>query len=118
MPDTILVPSGSGPNSVTSMASGFFHAFHARFDASPLRNAFSPRKPRNALLRVLVGLVGIALLAVLLAVGLVVGATMLAFGLLRRLMGKRSQPQVADGHVVDGEFQRVTPKSSGQPLLR
>ncbi len=101
------------------MASGFFQGFHARFDASPLRNVFSPRKPRNVLLRVLLGLLGIALLVVLLAIGLVVGTLMLAFGLLRRLLGKRTRVQVADGNVMDGEY-RVVPKAgqSGEPMLR
>lgn len=101
------------------MASGFFHGFHARFDASPLRNAFSPRKPRNMLLRVLLGLLGIALLVVLLGIGLVVGTLMLTFGLLRRLLGKRTRVQVADSNVVDGEY-RVVPKAGepSQPMLR
>lgn len=98
------------------MASGFFHGFHARYDASPLRQLFTPRKPRNALLRIALGLLGIALLLVLLAVGLVVGAAMLAFGMARRLFGKRIRPQVAPGKVVDGEY-RVVGKA-GQPLLR
>ena len=98
------------------MASGFFQGFRARFDGSPLRHAFAPRKPRNALLRIALGLLGIALLIVLLGVGLVVGVTMLAFGLLRRLLGKRARPQAVEGRVVDGEY-RVVPKA-GQPLLR
>ncbi|MCR6662929.1 MAG: hypothetical protein NVV60_07205 [Luteimonas sp.] len=101
------------------MASGFFHGFQARFDASPLRSAFSPRKPRNALLRIAFGLVGIALLVVLLAIGLVVGATMLAFGMLRRLFGKRPAMQAVDGSVVDGEYRVVSkPGRAGQPILR
>lgn len=98
------------------MASGFFHPFHARFDASSLRNAFSPRKPRHPLLRVMLGLLGVALLLVLLAVGLVAGTAMLAFGLLRRLLGRGGKPAAVEGHVVDGEY-RVVPKA-GQPLLR
>ena len=98
------------------MASGFFHQFHARFDASPLRHAFSPRKPRQPLLRIALGLLGVALLVVLLAVGLVVGTAMLAFGLLRRLIGRSGKPAAVEGRVVDGEY-RVVPKT-GQPLLR
>lgn len=98
------------------MASGFFHGFHARFDASPLRNAFAPRKPRSALLRVLFGLVGVALLIVLLAIGLVVGTLMLSFALLRRVLGRRPRASAIDRDVVDADY-RVVRKDS-QPLLR
>lgn len=98
------------------MAPGFFRTFHARFDGSPLRNAFAPRKPRNPLLRVLLGLVGIAVLAVLLVIGLVVGALMLGFGLVRGVLGKRGRRQAADARVVDAEYRVVT--KPGQPLLR
>jgi hypothetical protein len=98
------------------MSTGFFHTFHARFDASPLRNAFAPRKPRSALLRVLLGLVGVALLIVLLAVGLVVGTLMLTFSLLRRLAGGGRRTQPVDHSVVDAEY-RVVSKND-QPLLR
>lgn len=98
------------------MSTGFFHTFHARFDASPLRNAFAPRKPRSALLRVLLGLVGVALLIVLLAVGLVVGTLMLTFSLLRRLAGGGRRAQPVDHSVVDAEY-RVVSKND-QPLLR
>lgn len=117
MPDTILLLSGSGHIlSRPIMAPGFFRTFHARFDASPLRNAFAPRKPRNALLRVLLGLVGIAVLAVLLVVGLAVGVLMLAFGLARRALGRRARQRPADARVVDAEYSVVG--KSGQPLLR
>jgi hypothetical protein len=118
MPGPILSVSGALPHSVTStpMASGFFHAFHTRFDASALRNAFAPRKPRNALLRVLLGLVGVALLVVLLAVGLVVGTLMLTFTMLRRLAGGSRQAGAKDRNVVDAEYRVV--RKNGQPLLR
>jgi len=103
------------------MPSAFFHGFRARFDASSWRNAFTPRKPRNALLRVAFGLLGLALLVVLLGVGLVVGATMLAFGLLRRLLARgqdraRSGADAAGEQVSDGEYRVV--RKPGQPLLR
>ena len=45
-----------------------------------VRNLFAPRKPRHPLLRIAVGLVGLALLAVLVVIGLVVGVAMLAGG--------------------------------------
>lgn len=97
------------------MASASFRTLHARFDASGLRDLFTPRKPRNALLRVLLGLVGVAILAVLLVVGLFVGAAMVAFGLLRgALRSRKAAGRRAD--TLDAEY-RVVPKA-GQPLLR
>jgi len=99
------------------MSSVFFRTLHARFDASGLRGLFTPRKPRNALLRVALGLVGIAILVVLLVVGLFVGAAMVSFGLLRgalRSRGKAAGQQRADA--LDAEY-RVVPKA-GQPILR
>ena len=56
------------------------------------------------------------LLALLLVVGVFVGAAMLAGGLLVRLLRQRGKPVAADKRVVDGEY-RVVPKT-GQPLLR
>jgi hypothetical protein len=77
------------------------------FDSSRLRSAFAPRKPRNALLRVVFGLLGLGLLAVLLVFGLFVGAAMLGAGLLLRLWRQRKQPIAADPRVVDAEYRVV-----------
>jgi hypothetical protein len=96
------------------MASVFFRSLHARFDASGMRGLFTPRKPRNPLLRVAVGLVGVAVLAALLVVGLFVGAAMVAFGLLRGALSAR--PGKARAGVLDAEY-RVVAKP-GQPILR
>ncbi|MGY1458884.1 MULTISPECIES: hypothetical protein [unclassified Luteimonas] len=84
----------------------FRHA-HARFDASQFGAMFAPRKPRHPLLRLAVGLLGLALLGVLLVVGVVVGTAMLAAGLARRLLGGRAKPQVRAGNVVDAEYRVV-----------
>ena len=84
------------------MASAFFRSFHARYDASGLRGMFTPRKPRNAALRVLLGLVGVAILAALLVVGLFVGAAMVAGGLLFKLLRQRRKP--VDPRVVEAEY--------------
>src|SRR5690606_41703932 len=62
------------------MSSVLFRSLHARFDASGVRGLFTPRKPRNPLLRVALGLVGVAVVAVLLVVDLCVGAAMGALG--------------------------------------
>src|SRR5690606_4344657 len=101
------------------MSSVLFRTLHARFDASALRGLFTPRKPRrarNPVLRVLLGLVGVAVLAVLLVVGLFVGAAMVSFGLLRAaLRGRRTGPEQR-GDVLDAEYRVVT--KPGQPALR
>ena len=98
------------------MASVFFRSFRNRYDASGLRRLFTPRKPRNALMRLALGLLGIAILAVLLVIGLFVGAAMILFGLLRGALRPRvkSDPRQADA--LDGEYRVVT--KPGQPVLR
>ena len=53
----------------------FAHAFrfdHAQFQ-SRVRHAFEPRKPRHPLVRIAFGLVGLALLVVMVVFGVVVG---------------------------------------------
>ena len=89
----------------------FAHAF--RFDQfnARMRNTFSaPRKPRHRVLRVVLGLVGVAVLAVLVMFGLFVGAAMIATGLLFKLWKQRGKPLAngaRDSHVLDGEFRVV-----------
>lgn len=108
------------------MASRFEHSFQNRFRTFRLDALLTPRKPRNPLLRIGFGLLGVALLAVLLVVGLFVGAAMLLFGLIRTLMNKPAvRPAAVDASVVEGEY-RVEPAKStraprqpaSQPLLR
>jgi hypothetical protein len=47
---------------------------------------YSPSKPRHPLLRLVIGLLGLVLLAVLVVVGLFVGLGMLMFAAVRRMM--------------------------------
>ncbi|WP_202844155.1 hypothetical protein [Luteimonas saliphila] len=98
------------------MSSVFFRTLHARYDASALRGLFTPRKPRNPLLRVALGLVGIAILALLLVVGLFVGAAMVSFGLLRAALRGRKPGSVQSADVLDAEYRIVS--KPGQPALR
>ncbi len=84
-----------------------------RFHRDSIRWAFAPRKPRHPLLRVAFGLIGLALLAVLLVFGVFVGAAMLGAGLLIKLWRQRGKPVAADKKVVEGEYRVV-----GKPLLR
>lgn len=91
----------------------FSHRFrHEHVDA--LRNLFAPRKPRHPLLKLAFGLVGVALLAVLVVIGLFVGVAMLLGGALLRLLRLRGQPVArrADARVVEGEYRVV-----GKPAL-
>lgn len=91
----------------------------SRLHSAGLSALFAPRKPRHPLMRIAVGLMGLALVAVLLVIGVFVGAAMVIGGLLMRLVrpGRTSTPLRADA--VDGEF-RVVRKTSapGSPLLR
>lgn len=70
---------------------------------------YAPSKPRHPLLRLLFGVLGLALLAVLVVVGLFVGVGMLLFAATRRML--RSTPSaprtVASEKVIDGEFSVV-----------
>jgi hypothetical protein len=90
--------------------------FDQHFFQSRMRAAFAPRKPRNALLRFLLGAVGLGLLVLLVVFGAVVGACMLAVGLVYKLVRGRGKP-MAGGHaqhdprVVEGEY-RVVEKSA------
>jgi hypothetical protein len=83
------------------------HAFG--FDSTRLHAIFAPRKPRHPLVRVFAGLVGVALLALLVVAGLFVGAAMLAAGLLLRLWKQRGKPlaRAHDADVVDAEYRVV-----------
>ncbi|MEN5061425.1 hypothetical protein [Luteimonas sp. TWI1416] len=98
------------------MSNAFFRDLHARFDASGVRAVFAPRKPRHPALRVLLGLVGVALLAVLLVAGLFVGAAMLLFGLARRLLMRGDATPPRDERIVEAEYRVV--RNRDQPLLR
>jgi len=85
-----------------------------RFDQfSRVRQAFAPRKPRHRLLRVVLGIVGLALLALLVMFGLFVGAAMIAAGIVYKLCKQRGKPIARDARskVLDGEYRVVAPLS-------
>ena len=63
----------------------------------------APRRPRHPLLRVGLGLLGVALLLVLLVAGLFVGLAMLVAGVAWRLGSRRGQP-IARARTIDGQF--------------
>jgi hypothetical protein len=97
------------------MTARLFNLFKTRVSTIDLSALFAPRKPRHPLLRLVLGVVGLVVLALLLAVGVVVGVAMLCGGLVLRLLRQRGKP-TAGTRVVDAEY-RVVPKT-GQPLLR
>ena len=81
-----------------------FHANAFRFDS--LRNGSAPRR-RRPLLRVVLGLVGVALLLALVFVSVFVGIAMLAAGVVFKLLRQRGKPVARDRRAVEGEFRVV-----------
>lgn len=69
--------------------------------------SYCPSKPRNPLLRILVGMLGLALLVLLVVFGLVIGLGMLLFAAVRRLMRPRVAPARASDGAIEGEFVHV-----------
>lgn len=78
----------------------------------------APRRPRNPLLRIALGVVGVTLLLALLFVSVFVGLAMLAAGLLYRLWKQRRTPLAgtARRESIDGHY-RVVGKAQ-LPLAR
>lgn len=72
-----------------------------------------PCKPRNPLLRIACGLVGVALLAMLVVVGLFVGLGMLLFAALRRVFRPAAIPAAtaAQERIIEGEYAVVRPQT-------
>lgn len=83
---------------------------HARFfHFGNVRQLFEPRKPRHPLVRLGFGLLGLAILAALVFVGVFVGAVMILAGVAWKLLGKPGKRAAADaGHVVEGEYRVVS----------
>ncbi|MFT3805704.1 hypothetical protein [Arenimonas sp.] len=76
--------------------------------------AFRPHKPRNPLLRLGLGLLGVALLALFIVFGLFIGLGMLLFAAVRRLMRPHAPAAAApvDPSVIEGEYQVVRKQPS------
>lgn len=68
---------------------------------------YSPSKPRHPLLRLVLGLLGVCVLALLVVVGLFVGAGMLLFAALRRMLRAPAAEQARHDSVIDGEYSVV-----------
>ena len=79
---------------------------HFQFEA--IRTLFQPRKPRHPLAKVALGVVAVMILAVLVVLGVFVGAAMLLFGLGWKLLASRkSRTRANDGGFVDAEYRVV-----------
>jgi hypothetical protein len=68
---------------------------------------YSPSKPRHPLLRLVLGLLGVVVLAALVVVGLFVGLGMLMFAALRRMLRAPTQTAPQVDSVIDGEYSVV-----------
>ncbi|MEO7250976.1 MAG: hypothetical protein ABIW30_00025 [Arenimonas sp.] len=68
--------------------------------------SYTPSKPRQPLLRLALGLLGLVLLGVLVVAGLFVGVGMLMFAATRRLISRPAKPAPSPRveSVIDGEF--------------
>lgn len=107
LPDCVTTDARIEP-----MFANAFRFDHLRFH-DRVRAAASPRKPRQRWLRVAFGVLGLAILVVLVMFSVIVGAAMIAAGLLLRLWQRRGRPiardrgHAAGGRIVDGEFRVV-----------
>lgn len=86
------------------------------FQFNQFRTLFAPRKPRHPLVRVAVGLLGLAILAALVFVGVFVGAAMIIAGLAWKLLAQRKTARTAPSQVVDGEYRVV--RKQALPMSR
>lgn len=76
--------------------------------------SYCPSKPRSPLMRLLFGMIGLALLLFLLVFGIFIGAAMLLFAATRRLLASRRPATVANqsGDAIDAEFRVVNKQQS------
>ena len=87
--------------------------FHSR-----VRSAFEPRKPRHRLLRFALGVVGLGVLAVLVAFSVARGAARIAARMLYKLWkqrGKRLAGSQQGARIVEGEYRVVDPQVIERP---
>ena len=79
---------------------------------------YQPSKPRHPLLRLVLGLLGLVLLAVLVVVGLFVGLGMLLFAAVRRMLRAPVAPAArkVEDSVIDGEYSVVDKRPAALSL--
>ena len=86
-------------------------ALHFRFERPAFTRSGGAPLRRNVVLRALMGVLGLALLAVLVFFSVFVGAAMVAAGLLLRMWKRRGRAQRAHAGTLDAEY-RVVGKAS------
>lgn len=86
------------------------HSRFFQFQFGNVRQLFEPRKPRHPLVRLGFGVLGLAILAVLVFLGVFLGAAMILAGVAWKLLGKPGKRAAgADaGNVVEGEYRVVS----------
>ncbi|WP_369943524.1 hypothetical protein [Xanthomonas medicagonis] len=78
------------------------------FNFDQFRHVFAPRKPRHPLVKLAVGLLGLAILAGLVFVSVFVGAAMILGGIAVKLLSQRGKRAATPrSRVVDGEYRVV-----------
>ncbi len=78
------------------------------FHFGQFRTLLEPRKPRHPLMRVAMGVLGLAILGVMVFVGVFVGAAMILVGLAWKLLAQRRSPaRASDANVVEGQYRVV-----------
>ena len=78
---------------------------------------YTPSKPRHPVLRVLLGLLGLVVLAGLVVVGLFVGLGMLMFAAVRRMLRKReAAPAAVEANVIDAQYTVIDKRTASLGL--
>ncbi len=80
--------------------------------------SFRPCKPRSPLLRLACGLMGLAVLMLLVVFGLFIGLGMLLFAAARRLSGPRRAVAPSDPNALQGEYTVVSKPAEPTLSLR
>jgi len=87
------------------------------FQFGNVRSLFEPRKPRHPLIRLALGIAGLAILAVLIFFSVFVGAAMILIGVAWKLLSRSARRAPAAPHgVVEGEYRVV--RKAALPLSR
>ncbi|HYG04865.1 MAG TPA: hypothetical protein VD865_00445 [Stenotrophomonas sp.] len=87
------------------------------FQFGNVRSLLEPRKPRHPLVRLAVGLAGLAILAVLIFFSVFVGAAMILVGVTWKLLSRGTRREATPRRgVVDGEYRVV--RKPALPLSR
>ncbi len=93
-----------------------FQFFQRLFASRMFRNARASTTSRRSLPRIVLGVVGVALLLALVFFSVFIGLAMLAIGMVFRLLKQRGKPMAVRARSIDGDY-RVVGKAQ-LPLAR